>query len=115
MPGALLAAGLNRSLRLPPHLLAALVPVLILFAALTIYCLIDLYRAPSVRGLPKVAWALIIVLVSWPIGPLVYLFVGRERGQRARPARQAGRPADSLAAWSSGSGWPARWSATRNC
>ena len=37
MPGVMLAGALPRSFKLPPHLLAALVPLLVLFAALTIY------------------------------------------------------------------------------
>ncbi|HXP20198.1 MAG TPA: ATP-binding cassette domain-containing protein [Streptosporangiaceae bacterium] len=106
MPGALLGAELSRPFRLPPHLLAALVPVLILFAALTIFCLVDLYRAESVRGLPKIAWALIIVLVSWPIGALVYLFAGRDRGRPRRPTPQpaAGASGTSGAIGTAGTG-----------
>jgi|GEM_PF-32081 len=97
MPGAVVAGGLARPLKLPPHLLAALVPVLVLFAALTIYCLIDLYRAESVRSIPKAAWAVIIIAVSWPIGPLAYLFFGRVRDQRRKESAPVAGVADNHA------------------
>ncbi|HZD38529.1 MAG TPA: ATP-binding cassette domain-containing protein [Actinomycetes bacterium] len=74
---------------LPPHVLAALVPLLVLIVALDAYCLIDLVRAKSVRNAPKLVWAIIIVFVSAPLGALAYLFVGRDRGQgRQDPAAQ---------------------------
>jgi hypothetical protein len=62
------------------RLLAALVPVLVLVVAFDVYCLIDLARARSVRHLPKLAWAVVIVVVSSPVGGVVYLFLGRDRG-----------------------------------
>jgi hypothetical protein len=66
------------------HLLAALIPVLLIIAAFDAYCLADLVRAHSVRFLPKIVWGLIIVIVGSPISGVVYLFVGRGRdGQGA--------------------------------
>ena len=59
----------------------ALVPLLVLIVALDVYCLIDLARAKSVRNVPKWVWAIVILFISAPIGALVYLFVGRDRGQ----------------------------------
>jgi hypothetical protein len=59
--------------------LAALVPLFVLAGILIVYCLVDLVRAQSVRYLPKPVWALIIVLVSAPFGPLAYLAFGKER------------------------------------
>ena len=56
--------------------LRALAPLLVLAAALAVYALVDLVRAPDVRYLPKWAWALICVL-SMPLGPLAYLTLGR--------------------------------------
>ena len=56
--------------------LRALAPLLLLAAALAVYALVDLVRAPAVRYLPKWAWALICVL-SMPLGPLAYLTLGR--------------------------------------
>src|SRR6516225_11767088 len=87
MPNDLLAAGAVASGKLPPGLLPALVPLLILVVALDVYCLIDLARAKSVRNAPKWVWALVILFVSAPIGALVYLFVGRDRSREPGPAR----------------------------
>ena len=56
--------------------LRALAPLILLAAALAVFALIDLVRAPAVRYLPKWAWALICVL-SMPLGPLAYLTLGR--------------------------------------
>jgi ABC-2 type transport system ATP-binding protein len=81
MPNHLLAAAASGSGKLPPNLLPAVVPLLALILALDVYCLIDLARAKSVRHMPKFAWVLIIMLFSAPIGALVYLFIGRDRGQ----------------------------------
>jgi Phospholipase_D-nuclease N-terminal len=84
MTPVLLAAAASTAARHPPQLLAALVPLLVLALGLDVYCLIDLFRAGSVRYLPKVVWAIIIVCVSAPIGALVYLFVGRDRYKGSR-------------------------------
>ena len=59
--------------------LLALVPVIVLLVGLIVFCLVDLIRAPDVRYLPKPAWALIIILVSAPLGALAYLAFGRNR------------------------------------
>jgi ABC-2 type transport system ATP-binding protein len=83
MPNDLLAATVIASGRLTPGLALALVPLLLLVVALDAYCLIDLARAKSVRNMPKWVWAIVILFVSAPIGALVYLFVGRDRGQDA--------------------------------
>jgi ABC-2 type transport system ATP-binding protein len=91
MAEELLGAGAGGRFSLPPHLLAALVPLLVLLVALDAYCLIDLARArPMGRG-AKLAWAAVIVLASAPLGALLYLLVGRERG-RGRPDAQAWAP-----------------------
>ena len=81
MPNHLLAAAASGSGKLPPNLLPAVVPLLVLILALDAYCLIDLARAKSVRHMPKWAWALLILFISAPIGALVYLFIGRDRGR----------------------------------
>jgi hypothetical protein len=57
--------------------LAALAPLLLLALAFVVYCLVDLARATDVRGLPRWAWAVVIV-VSIPVGGLVYLLWGRQ-------------------------------------
>ena len=89
MPNDLLAASAIGSGRLPPGLALAVVPLLVLIVALDVYCLIDLARAKSVRNVPKWVWAIVILFVGAPIGALVYLFVGRDRGHDAGhdPAR----------------------------
>jgi ABC-2 type transport system ATP-binding protein len=80
MPDVLLAATASGFGKLPPGLLAAVVPLLVLILALDVYCLADLARARSVRHMPKLVWAIVILFVSAPIGALVYLFIGRDRG-----------------------------------
>lgn len=56
-------------------LIAALIPLLVVSTAWVVYCLLDLRRS-AVRYLPKWGWALFIVL-SVPLGGVLYLFVGR--------------------------------------
>jgi ABC-2 type transport system ATP-binding protein len=90
MPNDLLAAVASGSGKLPPDLLPALVPLLVLIVALDIYCLIDLARAKSVRHMPKIVWAIVILFASAPIGALVYLFVGRDRDQDSGAAAGTG-------------------------
>ena len=57
-------------------ILPLLIPLLVIQLGLMVYCLVDLSRRAKVRGLPKWAWALIIILGEL-IGPIVYIFVGR--------------------------------------
>jgi hypothetical protein len=83
MSNDLIVTAASGSGKLPPDLLYAVVPLLVLILALDVYCLIDLARAKSVRHMPKLVWAIVILLVSAPIGALVYLFIGRERGQNS--------------------------------
>jgi ABC-2 type transport system ATP-binding protein len=83
MPNDPLAAAAIASGKPAPGLALALVPLLLLVVALDVYCLIDLARAKSVRNMPKWVWVIVILFVSAPIGALVYLFVGRDRGQDA--------------------------------
>ena len=90
MPNDLPPAAASGLGTLPPDLLPALVPLLVLIVALDIYCLVDLARAKSVRHLPKIVWAIVILFISAPIGALVYLFVGRDRGQDSGAAAGTG-------------------------
>lgn len=57
---------------------------------LALYALIDCIRTEDekVKGLPKLVWVVLIVLVSY-LGPLAWLLVGRER---AWPSPQPDRP-----------------------
>lgn len=54
-----------------------IIPILLLQLILMIVALIDLIRREKTRGLPKWAWAIIIILGEL-IGPIVYLIFGRE-------------------------------------
>ncbi len=57
-------------------ILPLLIPLVLIQLVLMIICLVDLGRREKVKGLPKWAWAIIIVLGEL-IGPTVYLIVGR--------------------------------------
>ncbi|MFE5795317.1 PLD nuclease N-terminal domain-containing protein [Streptomyces sp. NPDC056503] len=52
----------------------------ILPLALTIYAFIDCLNTPEdeVKHLPKVVWV-IIILLFWVVGPIVWLFAGKTR------------------------------------
>jgi ABC-2 type transport system ATP-binding protein len=93
-----LAAGSARPLL---QALPALIPVLALLLGLDVYCLVNLARTKSVRNAPKLAWVIVILCVSAPLGAILYLFFGMDRtgaGQRdaavpSRPVRPAAPPA----------------------
>jgi hypothetical protein len=53
-----------------------LIPIVLIQLALMIFALIDLIQRERTKG-PKWMWVLIVVFVNI-IGPVVYLFVGRE-------------------------------------
>ncbi len=78
---------------LPPALLPALIPALVLILGLDAFCLINLIRAKSVRNAPKLAWAIVILVVSAPLGALLYLFFGMDRKDRAGAAKLSAAPA----------------------
>jgi len=61
---------------------SALVPVLALIVGLDAFCLIDLARSKSVRNAPKLAWVIVILAVSAPLGAVLYLFFGMDRSSR---------------------------------
>ncbi len=84
---------------LPAVLAPALVPILVLVLGLDVFCLVNLVRAKSVRNAPKLAWAIVILAVSAPIGALLYLFFGMNRGDRAATAASvaAADPAPPIA------------------
>ena len=62
---------------MPP--LAALIPIVVIALAFDLYCLVDLSRS-RVRYLPKWAWALVILVVSSPLGGIAYLAAGKQQG-----------------------------------
>ena len=53
------------------------IPVIVLVTIVVVACLIDIARRSHVKHLPKVAWALIVVLVV-PLGAVAYLALGRD-------------------------------------
>lgn len=63
-------------------ILIPLIPVLALTLPLIGWSLIDIARKP-VQHLPKWAWVL-IVLLAIPLGAIIYLIIGRTRGQKLR-------------------------------
>jgi ABC-2 type transport system ATP-binding protein len=62
---------------------AALVVILLAAIGFVAFCLFDLARASHVRSLPRAAWVLII-LISIPLGGILYLALGR--GGTSEPA-----------------------------
>ena len=52
-------------------------PSIVIQLLLMIFCLVKLTK-DNVRYLPKWAWALIIIFGEL-LGPIIYLFVGREK------------------------------------
>lgn len=88
---------------------------------LTIFALADCVQCENaqLRGLPKWAWIVLIVLLPW-VGPLTWLLVGKDRESgapsafdplRGGPSRDdEGGPAGSTGSWGSRSGRGARGS-----
>ena len=50
--------------------------LLVLQVLLMVWALIDLIRRREVKGLPKWAWALIIIFINL-FGPIIYFVAGR--------------------------------------
>lgn len=63
----------------------------VLFFAFTIFALIDCIRTEEsrVRALPKILWAVLIVLIT-PFGGILWFALGKQRAS-ATPARSAAR------------------------
>ena len=59
---------------------AALAPLILLAVGFVIWVVVDIIRADAVQHLPKWAWV-IISIISIPLGGIVYLLVGRDRGR----------------------------------
>ncbi|MDE3230815.1 MAG: PLDc N-terminal domain-containing protein [Chloroflexota bacterium] len=59
-------------------MLPILLPLLLAELALLAYCLVDIIRPERrVRGGNKLVWVLVVLLIG-TLGPLAYLFWGRE-------------------------------------
>ena len=72
------------------------VPILAL--GLLVYALVDAIRVPDdsmYRSGNKLIWVLVIVLLPFFVGPLVYLFVGAPRSA-PRPPRPSRPPPDDI-------------------
>jgi ABC-2 type transport system ATP-binding protein len=74
-----LAAGARHPMLHLATLAPALIPVLVLVVGLDVYCLVNLARAESVRNAPKLAWVIVILVVSAPLGAILYLAFGMDR------------------------------------
>ena len=62
-------------------LLPIIIPLIVIQFGLMIWALYDITRPDrKVRGDSKVVWALIVIFIGVGIGPVLYLFVGREEG-----------------------------------
>lgn len=66
--------------------------IAVLSIALTVFALADCVQTEDdkIRGLPKWAWIVLIVLIPW-VGPITWLFVGKDRsdsGGGGRPRRE---------------------------
>ncbi len=70
---------------------------IVLSIALMVFALADCTQTPDnrVRGIPKWAWIVLIVLIPW-VGALTWLLVGKDRGRGGfgnaspRPVRRSG-------------------------
>lgn len=79
---------------------AAAAPALLLAAGCVVAGLIDIWRGPTPRHLPRLLWT-VVVLASYPWGLLAYLFFGR--GTRRVAEEGAGLPGIARTSPSAGS------------
>lgn len=65
----------------------------VLSVGLTIFALADCLQTAEgkVRGLPRWAWIVLIVLIPW-IGPITWLVVGKDRSDPTGPGRRRPPP-----------------------
>lgn len=70
-------------------MLRAIIPIA--SVALTIFALADCVQTADgkVRGLPKWAWIVLVVLIPW-VGPITWLVVGKDRSQGTGGQRGGG-------------------------
>jgi ABC-2 type transport system ATP-binding protein len=80
-----------------PTIALVVLPLLLLELSLMGYALYDLFQEDRrVRG-EKIIWALVIVFVN-VVGPLIYLFVGRDESRGAETGGVGSAPSASIAA-----------------
>ena len=77
--------------------MARVIPV-VLSIGLTIFALADCVQTEDakVRGIPKWAWILLVVLIPW-VGPIPWLLVGKDRSPGAGGERRTERREGPLA------------------
>lgn len=65
--------------------------IAVLSIALTVFALADCVQTEDekVRGLPKWAWIVLVVVLPW-VGPITWLFVGKERTSGGGQPRRSG-------------------------
>jgi ABC-2 type transport system ATP-binding protein len=81
----------------PTTLALVIVPLVIIELGLLIYSVYDLFQEDRrVRGDSKIIWALIIFFANG-IGPLIYLFVGRDESRGKEVASVPAAPTESIA------------------
>jgi ABC-2 type transport system ATP-binding protein len=73
---------------LSPRVAAAIAPALVLVAGCVVAGLVDVWRGPAPRYLPRIVWTA-VVLVSFPWGLLAYLYVGRGTRTVSEPSTVA--------------------------
>ncbi len=60
------------------EMVLAVIPVVLLHIGLLIVSLKDLVSREKFRGLPKIGWIVVIVVIN-VFGPILYLALGRDR------------------------------------
>jgi ABC-2 type transport system ATP-binding protein len=89
----------------PAQIALVIIPIVVLELGLMLYSVYDLFQEDRrVRGDNKIIWALIIFFVNG-IGPLIYLFVGRDESRGVESAPVISAPSGSINAILSN--WPA--------
>lgn len=60
-----------------PELIPLIIPLLVIDLSLKVYCLYDIRRSIKKTRNEKIGWAIIVCVINL-IGPVLYLFAGRE-------------------------------------
>ncbi|MFQ5819970.1 MAG: PLDc N-terminal domain-containing protein [Candidatus Heimdallarchaeota archaeon] len=60
-----------------PELIPLIIPLLVIELSLKVYCLFNIHRSIKKTRNEKIGWAIIVCVISL-IGPVLYIFTGRE-------------------------------------
>ncbi|MFQ6123601.1 MAG: PLD nuclease N-terminal domain-containing protein [Candidatus Heimdallarchaeota archaeon] len=60
-----------------PELIPLIIPLIVIELSLKAYCLLNIRRSIRKTRSKKIGWAIIVCVISL-IGPVLYLFAGRE-------------------------------------